>query len=234
MKITKLVVENCRSLDRAELTELGSIVVIVGPNGSGKSALFDAIRIFKSAIGVYSPQYGLDVQRQYPDFVTIGRDAATIELTLELTREEQQLLECDQAALQGTLRIEPDRRIRFVSENQSSLQKLFSPYAREYDQLGKIDHLPPDRAFRKGAISGNPFDPNYFELEWRKTIADTAAKFDNLKLDLWRMDYADMAATRDQVEPHPSYVAGIAQLFKHFLSGIEFTGVKGGLNEGWS
>lgn len=231
MKITKLVVENCRSIDRAELSELDNIVVIVGPNGSGKSALFDAIRIFKSAIGRYSTRYGgLDVQRQYPDFVTIGRDAATIELTLELTREEQQLLECDQAALQGTLRIEPDGKTRFVSGDHSSLQKLFSPYARECDQLGKIDHLPPDRAFKKGAISGNPFDPNYFELEWRKTIADTAAKFDNLKLDLWRMDYADMAATRDQVEPHPSYMAGVAQLFKHFLDDVEFTGVKGGLN----
>jgi predicted ATPase len=230
MKITKLVVENCRGIDRAELTDLTSIVVVVGPNGSGKSTLFDAIRLFKSVIGSYSSQIGLNIQRQYPNFVTMGRDAATIELTLKLTQGEQQLLGCESPILQGMVQVNPNGRTQLVPGDNAPFQKLFSTFAREYDELGKIDHLPPDRTFRKGALSGNPFDPNQFEQEWVRTVDDTTAKFDNLKLDLWRMDYADMAATRDQKEPHPSYIAGVAQLFEHFLKDVEFIGVEGGLN----
>jgi len=229
MKITRLVLQNCRVIDRAELSDLGDIVVIVGPNGSGKSTLFDAIRIFKSSLGCYS--HGVAIHNLYPNFVTLGKDCATIDLTLAVTAVEQQLLECDKSLLRGVIHVDEKGAARLVSDDDRHLlSKLFSQYAREHDQLGKIDHLPSERGFRRGPVSGSPFDPGYHDAEWYRAIEDTTSKFDKLKLDLWRMDYADLAAGRDQVEPHPGYMAGVAELFRQFLGDIEFVGIRGGLD----
>ena len=54
MKLTNLRIENFRGIQRAEIENAGTAVVIAGPNGSGKSCVLDAIRLFKSAYGIIS------------------------------------------------------------------------------------------------------------------------------------------------------------------------------------
>jgi putative ATP-dependent endonuclease of OLD family len=44
MKITRLVIENFRSIRELEL-RLGDNTVLIGPNNAGKSAIIDAVRI---------------------------------------------------------------------------------------------------------------------------------------------------------------------------------------------
>src|SRR6267378_1045506 len=44
MKITRLIIENFRSIQRLELY-LGDNTVLIGPNNAGKSAIIDAVRI---------------------------------------------------------------------------------------------------------------------------------------------------------------------------------------------
>ncbi len=55
MRFKRLEIENFRAVTNLELSDLGDVIVIAGPNGCGKSAIFDAIRLLKSAYGSYQP-----------------------------------------------------------------------------------------------------------------------------------------------------------------------------------
>ena len=231
LKIRRLVVENVRNIDRAELEDLGSIVLIVGPNGSGKSSLLDAMRVFKSAHGSYSTYYSADLQRQYPEFITIGRDTATIEMEIELTDEERNVTGATHPILCGKLTVGRPMKVITSGDDVPFLRKLFSADAREDKRLGKIDHIPPNRKFSKGIIPAISFDKPSLEREWRRMIDDTTQKFDSLKSDLWRMNYTDMEATVKGITPHPHYIDGIRNAFRDLLGNVEFVGVSGGLNE---
>jgi len=48
------LVSNLRAVERFEVDDLSSFVVIAGQNGSGKSCIFDAVRLLKSLYGGYS------------------------------------------------------------------------------------------------------------------------------------------------------------------------------------
>lgn len=54
MHIKSLQIRNFRAIEYAELKDLPNTVVIAGPNGCGKSCIFDALRLWKSAIGGYN------------------------------------------------------------------------------------------------------------------------------------------------------------------------------------
>ena len=47
MHITKLTLENFKSLKKIELVDLYNIVAFIGPNMAGKSSLFDALNFLK-------------------------------------------------------------------------------------------------------------------------------------------------------------------------------------------
>lgn len=53
MRINSLLIENFRAIDRLELTDLGSTIIVAGQNGAGKSCIFNAIRLVKSIYGGY-------------------------------------------------------------------------------------------------------------------------------------------------------------------------------------
>lgn len=53
MRINKLEIINFRGLKNIKLENLKDVVVIAGPNGCGKSSIFEAIRLFKGAYGLY-------------------------------------------------------------------------------------------------------------------------------------------------------------------------------------
>lgn len=231
MKIKRLVIENARNIDKAELDNLGNIIVIVGPNGSGKSSLLDAIRVFKSAHGAYSTYFGTDLAGQYPEFITIGRETATIEMEIELSDREKNAIESIKPILQGKVTVRRPMSAIPSGNDTPLLRKLFSKETREDARLGKIDHIPPERKFVKGPIPAVSFDMSYIEKEWQRMIDDTTQKFDNLKSDLWRMNYADMEATIKGVSPHPQHIIGIKNAFRDLLGDVEFIGLSGGLNE---
>jgi predicted ATPase len=231
MKIKKLVVENVRNIDKAELDNLGNIITIVGPNGSGKSSLLDAIRVFKSTHGFYSGYYGADMQRQYPEFITIGQDTANIEMEIEISDNEMNAIGSTRSVLQGKVIIDRPMNARPNGNDIQLLRKLFSQEGRGDERLGKIDHIPPERKFTKGPISSVSFDQTSVERDWQRMIDDTTQKFDGLKFDLWRMNYADMEATIKNISPHPHHIDGMRSNFKDLFGNIEFIGVHGGLNE---
>lgn len=224
MRIRRLAVENVRSIDKAELKDLGSIIVIAGPNGSGKSSLLDAIRLFKSAHGVYSNR-GAVLERQYPEFITVGRDTATIEMEIDLTKEERDIIGITSPTLQGKVTISRPLRPAPSGNDIPALGKLFSTSMREYEKLGKIDHIPPDRRFAKGSIPSVSFDRGSLEREWQRMVDDTTEKFATIKSDLWRMNYADMEATVRGITPHPQYMHGIQKAFQDLLGDVEFVGI---------
>ena len=156
MRIKRLNVENVRNIDRAEFDNLTDIVLIVGPNGCGKSSLLDAIRVFKSAYGVYSPNYGLNLTTQYPDFITLGKSQAIIEMEIEITPQERSFLSTDLPFLQGKIVINRGANPHPEGEHILLLKHLFSKEARDDENVGKVDHIPPDRRFNKNAITKLP------------------------------------------------------------------------------
>ena len=54
MKFHSLKITNLRAIQRFEISDLDSFIVVAGQNGSGKSCVFDAIRLLKSIYGGYS------------------------------------------------------------------------------------------------------------------------------------------------------------------------------------
>ena len=103
MRITGLIVENFRAIDRIELTELKDMIVIAGPNGCGKSCILDAIRLFKSAYGGYQPnewhQWLNEFQirpRDMSQMTSLLRNRtmpSTIEAKITLADEERKYIE---------------------------------------------------------------------------------------------------------------------------------------------
>lgn len=103
MKITNFQVENFRGIERAEIDNAGSAVVIAGPNGSGKSCVLDAIRLFKSAYGSYqqseldlwSNEFQLNWRGGTGDFRGMLRDknrGMIIEGEIEISNREKEFL----------------------------------------------------------------------------------------------------------------------------------------------
>lgn len=79
MRIQRLEVENFRAITRIVLGDLHDVVVVAGPNGCGKSAIFDAIRLFKSAYGGYQPnewqqwfgEFQINLSRRQEDLLNL-------------------------------------------------------------------------------------------------------------------------------------------------------------------
>ena len=53
MRFQELHIANFKAIDQLSVEDLKDVIVIAGPNGCGKSTVFDAIRLWKSAIGPY-------------------------------------------------------------------------------------------------------------------------------------------------------------------------------------
>jgi len=225
MKITYLRVENVRCIDSAEFNDLGNIIVIVGPNGSGKSALFEAIRVFKSSIARYSPRYGISLPNLYPDFVSLGKDYASITLEVTITDEEKKALNITKDSLIATIKVDKNLGVSHSGEDINHLQQLFSPTIFSIHAIGKFEHIPSDRRFAKGQISSISFSQDLIEQDRHRMFDDTSEKFTNFKSDLLWMHMVDLQASDKHIEPHPQYIEGVKKIFTHFLDGVEFEGV---------
>ena len=106
MKIINLRISNFRAIQRAEIENAGTAVVIAGPNGSGKSCILDAIRLFKSAYGSYqqseldlwSNEFQLNWRSESGDLKALLRDKnsqMTIEGEIEISEREKDFLTGD-------------------------------------------------------------------------------------------------------------------------------------------
>lgn len=227
MRINYLKLENIRNLDSVELNDLKNqgIILITGPNGSGKSALFEAIRVFKSSLGNYSKQGGINLQSQYPDLITLGKDSASVTLEFILTDEEKKLLQIGKDTLRATVNIPPHASQGNPSgEDVNLLRRLFAQEFIDETKVGKIEHIPPDRNFSKGHVSSINFSQDFIEHDRRKMVDDTSAKFDTLKNDLLWMHFVDLQA-KDKNLPLPQYIDGVRKIFNYFLDDVEFLGV---------
>ena len=103
MKITNFRIENFRGIEKAEIVNAGTAVVIAGPNGSGKSCVLDAIRLFKSAYGSYqqseldlwSNEFQLNWRSGAGDLRGLLRDRSRemiIEGEVELSNSEKEFI----------------------------------------------------------------------------------------------------------------------------------------------
>ena len=110
MRITNLRISNFRGIQKAEIENAGTAVVIAGPNGSGKSCILDAIRLFKSAYGSYqqsemdlwSNEFQLNWRGEPGDLKGLLRDKhaeMSIEGEVELSPREKDFLTGERAWL---------------------------------------------------------------------------------------------------------------------------------------
>ncbi|NCO67639.1 MAG: AAA family ATPase [Nitrospirae bacterium] len=227
MKITYLKVENVRCIDSAEFQDLGNIILIVGPNGSGKSALFEAIRVFKTSMASYSTRWGINLSSLYPNFVSLGKDRASITLEVGLTKEEQEALNTEKDVLKSTITVDKNLSVTPAGDDINLFRQLFSPAIFSKYNVGKFEHIPSDRRFGKGQISSISFSQDLIEQDRHRMFDDTSEKFTNLKSDLLWMHMVDLhlQASNKHIEPHPQYIEGVKKIFTHFLDGVEFEGV---------
>jgi len=73
MKITKLRIENYRSLDDFSMQGLDDLVILTGENGSGKSNVLEALELF---FGTFQPAATITVTG-YDDFLWFDRDTSS-------------------------------------------------------------------------------------------------------------------------------------------------------------
>ncbi len=103
MRITKLLVENFRAIQRVELSDLEDMIVIAGPNGCGKSCVLDSIRLFKSVYGGYQTnewqqwlgEFQINFQRKPRQMASLLRDnsrPAVLEADIRLSPDEKQFI----------------------------------------------------------------------------------------------------------------------------------------------
>ena len=227
MRINRIKIENIRNIDSAELIDLKdrAIILITGPNGSGKSALFEAIRIFKSSLGRYSPRYGLDLRSQYPNLITIGKTSASITIEFLLNNEEKNLLKSNKDVVSATVNIDASLNVNIVGADVNILNRILSSEFIENPTIGKIEHIPSDRNFSKGNVSGISFSEELIEQDRLRMIEDTSAKYINLKNDLLWMHYADIEAEHRHEESPPKFIEGVRKIFNSFLDNVEFLDV---------
>ncbi len=110
MRIETLHVENFRAIRLARLVDIREAIVIAGPNGCGKSAIFDALRLLKSAYGQYHQNEFQSWLNEFQiKFENLRRDAARVfhDPSKELR-------------IEATIRLAPDERT-FLYENAKEL-----------------------------------------------------------------------------------------------------------------
>lgn len=158
MKIESLEISNFKAVKSAHLANLGGLIVIAGQNGSGKSAIFDAIRLLKSAYGGYqaSDEFQQWLGEMHIDFrdsksvlslFNNKKDRLLLRMTLTLHKEEKDYLKKNAANLMALNQQAQrawgigDMRSRFMSKPMGRYQKSVASHESELVKalVGELD-----------------------------------------------------------------------------------------------
>src|SRR5712692_10482798 len=147
MKIDSLEIANFKAIESAVLKNLGGLVVIAGQNGSGKSAIFDAIRLLKTAYGGYQAnefqqwlgEMQIDFKSPSSVLSIFGdkKEKLSLRMMLTLDKEESDYLlkNAQQLVAFAQQTAGPwglgDMRSRFISKEVNKYQKVLKAHEAE-------------------------------------------------------------------------------------------------------
>ncbi|MCW4025320.1 MAG: AAA family ATPase [Candidatus Bathyarchaeota archaeon] len=231
----ELEIKNFKSIAQLKMVSLPNLVVIAGPNGCGKTAIFDAIRVFKAAIGPYgnSELYSIksnDFKSDLKNVVKINANFAEIGLVIELSSEEKiylsqlsekfkiELLK-NNGLLTATIRIGKSGEIKNIITSEL-LTEIFGHYDPN-DKIGLFEYIPSHREL---PISRNSIADLLIanDEESLERIAKSQQKFHKLKNYLVTMFVFDKLSLSDEAS---QFLPRIKEFFKDFFEPKEFDGV---------
>lgn len=243
MQIIALEVINFKVIRHLQLESIPQLVVIAGPNGSGKTALFDALRLFKEAIGSYSlgrdkSSQSARILQQIGPAITLGEQQATITVSIRLSTRERRILAVPDehpGILTESIRIwrtsvgseEVSPTYPLSSADRGFFHRLFTETYLTGGELGIVDHIGADRQIAYGTdIHGLTFSFSRAEEELQNLVLTSENKFNNLAQDIITMRFLDMQERERGVDNPRNYIRGIRDVFQHFLPDKEFLDIE--------
>jgi len=229
------MIKNFKNISNLLMENIPDLVVIAGPNGSGKTSIFEAIRVFKAAMGPYTNQdmniIQQEVNRQLGNYVALDKEEATISISFELSSNEKSYLEKHgydvekeltetSSLLQGTVTIKKSGGIS-PSSNSRSLSHLLSHFDPT-DELGAIMYIPAFRDLPRGDIGNITLSPDWAEQQKTQIIANIRAKFQMMKQNFVTMFIYDQIHSDDETV---KFIPQVQKIFRDFFFPKEFQGV---------
>ena len=250
MRVESIEISNFKILRYLKLENIPDLVIIAGPNGSGKTALFDALRIFKEAIATYSIRnqgaiYVQQLLQQIGPVINASETEARIKVSVRASVSEKSVIglpDYHPGVLSGTVVVrtseydqQESAQYDYETTNPSDpygpgsdliyLQRLLGGY-RTGSELGMIDHIGPDRRFSTTQVANINLSLDNEEVELQRLVFNSEDKFATLNEDLVMMHFQDLQEREDNKADLHNYIAGVREIFHHFLPQQSFLGVR--------
>ena len=235
MKIKKLVIKNFKNITNLSMENIPDLVVIAGPNGSGKTSIFEAIRVFKAAMGPYTDSdmsiIHQEANQQLGNLITFGKSESTISIGFELDSDEISYLKQQgyddeikstngSLLLEGTVTISKSGSAR-PADSYPALSHILSHYDAT-DKLGAIMYIPAFRDLPSGDVGDITFSSNWAVQQKTQIMGNIRAKFQKMKQNIVAMSFYDQHHLNDQ---STKFIPQVQKIFKDFFFPKEFLGV---------
>ncbi|MEO8627711.1 MAG: hypothetical protein ABI612_06360 [Betaproteobacteria bacterium] len=212
MRLKRIKLENIRTFQDAEASDIPDVALFVSPNGAGKSTIFEAVAGVREIVSPYhQPQYPHRAAlkdregRIWPAHlrspVTIGKSSGSIEIEIEASHEEAAILR--ERGIQdtvGTARVVLESPNWIVDSQATKVIEELFLFRSPSDGFGYLDYTQAVRA-HQNLSTGNVTEAgteakvrNTF-IDFHRGMGDTS-KFSDFKTSVVAAQLNDSTAKR--------------------------------------
>lgn len=152
MRISSILIENFKSINYIQVSNLPNLVVVGGENGVGKTSLFEAIAFAKSSIASYTDRESDLWSQKSSSLVKVGQATMRVELEFEATTEAESLIMQNNQIAASVRYSTVGNTTGLRVDAPPQLRKMLGSWRKDTTEFGGFEFIPSNRSFTEGPL----------------------------------------------------------------------------------